>query len=197
MPVSYCKSMTYQTHAYLGAEIFPVICETWGITLSRKRLIAGSIKPDRNSLFFRHPHFWKHSHRFIEKKIRKLAHATLVAGKKNKKFSEELGIVLHYTADFFTSAHNMKPNKIREHLAFEERLHRDFLALVDSESLRNTLKMIDFPVTSSLRYRHNRFSSDMAETSNDIREITVACLTITSFIMNCATARFKQERESI
>jgi len=197
MTVSYYASMTYQTHAYLGAEIFPVICETWGIPLSRKRLIAGSVKPDRNSLFLRHPHFWKHSHRFIEKKIRKLAHTALIEGKKNKKFSEELGIVLHYVADFFTSAHNMKPNRIREHLAFEERLHRDFLDLVDSESLRNTMKMIDFPVTSSLRYQHSRFQSDLSETVNDIREITLACLTITSYIMNCATARLRQERKSI
>jgi hypothetical protein len=189
--------MTYLTHAYLGAEIFPVICETWGVHLSRKRLIAGSIKPDRNSLFFRHPHFWKHSHRFIEKKIKKLAGTELVDGTKNKKFSEDLGIVLHYVADFFTSAHNMKPNKIREHIAFEDRLHRDFLALVDTESLRNTMKMIDFPVTSNLRHRHARFKSDMTETSNDIREITVACLTIASYIMNGATANLKLERESI
>ena len=197
MTVSYYASMTYQTHAYLGAEIFPVICETWGIPLSRKRLIAGSIKPDRNSLFLRHPHFWKHSHRFIEKKIRNLAGMTLVAGKKNKRFSEELGIVLHYVADFFTSAHNMKPNRIREHLEFEERLHRDFLAFVDTESLRNTMKMIDFPVTSSLRYQHSNFKSDLSETSNDIREITVACLSITSYIMSCATAHLNQEEQTI
>lgn len=189
--------MTYQTHAYLGAEIFPVICETWGIPLSRKRLIAGSIKPDRNSLFLRHPHFWKHSHRFIEKKIRKLALTTLVPGKKNKKFSEELGIVLHYVADFFTSAHNMKPNRIREHLAFEERLYRDFLAFVDTESLRNTMKMIDYPVTSCLRHLHSRFESDLSETSNDIREITVACLSITSYIMNRATAHLNHQEKTV
>jgi len=197
MQVSYSVLMTNQTHAYLGAEIFPVICETWGITLSRKRLIAGSTKPDRNSLFLRHPHFWKHSHRFIEKKIRKLAHTALVPGKKNKRFSEELGIVLHYVADFFTSAHNMKPNKIREHIAFEDKLYRDFCALVDSESLRNTMKMIDFPATSNLRYQHSHFKTDMSETSHDIREITVACLTITSYIMSCATAQLKMERKSI
>ena len=189
--------MTYQTHAYLGAEIFPVICETWGIPLSRKKLIAGSIKPDRNSLFLRHPHFWKHSHRFIETKIRKLALRQLDPGKKNKRFSEELGVVLHYVADFFTSAHNMKPNRIREHLAFEERLHRDFLAFVDTESLRNTMKMIDYPVTSSLRYQHKRYKTDFIETSNDIREITVACLSITAYIMNCATAHLNQQDKTV
>lgn len=191
--------MTKQTHAYLGAELFPVICETWNISLSRKRFIFGSIKPDISSLFFRHPHFWRHSRKFVFHKIRKLSKVPLKAGKKNKKFSEDLGVVLHYVADFFTAVHNVKPNILREHLAFEENLYRDFLHLVDSNAIRNTMRMItgtEKPdpthMENFLRERHRRYQPSKTDHSNDINEILIACVYVTAAIMNSVTANLNE-----
>jgi hypothetical protein len=88
--------MTYQTHAYFGAELFRVLSDGWDVPLSKKRLVAGSVKPDVSSL----------------------------------------RIVLHYVADFFTAVHNITPNRLKDHLAFEERLHEQFLRYVRSDTTR-------------------------------------------------------------
>lgn len=183
--------MTYQTHAYLGTVLFPAICKTWNVTLSKKRFIAGSIKPDMSSLFLRHPHFWKHSRRFVYKKIQKLARKSLMPGKKHKKFSEDLGIILHYVADFFTAVHNIKPNKLLEHLAYEDSLHAEFLQTVTMESFHESFRVfagnIDFETL--LTRQHSQYRPTRDDPSADIREIIVACITVTSYIMNGATAK--------
>lgn len=187
--------MTYQTHAYLGIELYPVICETWNVTLSRNRLVRGSIKPDMSSLFLRYPHFWKYSHRFIEKKIRKLEGATLVPGKKNGRFSENLGIVLHYVADYFTAVHNVRPNPIREHMEYETRLYRMFLEYVNAGSLRNSMRMVSYGIDPeghgpkrALRTLRESYVPTVTDPANDIRSITIACLTVTAHIMDAITA---------
>jgi hypothetical protein len=199
--------MTYQTHAYLGKELFPVICETWNVTLSRKRLIRGSIKPDMSSLFLRYPHFWKYSHKFVEKKMRKLARMTLVPGKKNGRFSENLGIVLHYVADYFTAVHNVNPNPLREHMEYETRLYQLFQEYVNSESLRNSMRMVSYGINPAehgpkhaLRTFRESYTPSVTDPANDIRSITIACLAVTTHIMDAvmvkadaASAREKQQ----
>lgn len=202
--------MNYRTHAYLGEALFPALCETWGATLSRKRLIRGSVKPDFSSLFLRYPHFWKHSHKYVEKKIRKLERATLVSGRKNGKFSENLGVVLHYVADYFTAVHNASPNPLREHMAYETRLHALFLARVDEDSLRNSMRMVSFGIDPphggadrsstesakrALRDLRAAYRPDVADPANDIRFITVACLTVAARIMDAATGESAKDMD--
>ncbi len=191
---SHVDLMTYQTHAYLATELFPVLCETWNVTLSKKRLIKGSVKPDRSSLFVRHPHFWRYSRGFVIRKIHKLIRYRLNPEKKNKKFSEDLGIVLHYVADFFTAAHNMKPNKLKVHLAFEDELHDLFLKTVTAESLRTTLRLIRGDTSPDslsaidpekvLRDLHKRYRPDTRSPQLDITEIVTACMTVTAYVMD-------------
>jgi len=186
--------MTYHTHLFLGAELFPVICETWNVSLSRKRFLSGSVKPDVSSLFLRHPHFWRSSRRFVLKKIAKLSRKTLKPDTKNKRFSEDLGIVLHYIADFFTSAHNVRPNRIGEHLAFEAKLHAEFVNLIDSRAIDASFRMIRGTggsriarIEPLLKELHERFEPSLADPVADIREILVACLTVALFVMDAAT----------
>lgn len=115
-------------------------------------------------------------------------------GKKNKKFSEALGITLHYVADFFTAAHNIKPNRLKQHIAFESKLHDEFIGLVKSENLRTTFLLIaetvcdDCCIEDTLRDLHKDYQPSMSEPLADIREIIVACVTVTACIMNAATA---------
>jgi hypothetical protein len=197
--------MTYRTHAYFGTVLYPILRETWGFPLSRKRLVKGSIKPDMSSLFIRYPHFWKRSHKFVERKMRKLGRMTLSPGKKNGKFCETLGIVLHYVADYFTAVHNASPNPIREHMEYETRLHALFIERVDEESLRTSMRLIscgiDPPLGDAdhgpaegakraLRELRAAYRPDVADPANDIRFITVACLTVAARIMDAATGAY-------
>lgn len=68
--------------------------------------------------------------------MKKLSQKKIKNGKKNKKFSIELGIILHYIADFFTAVHNISPNKVLDHMTYEEKLHDAFLEQVTVEKIK-------------------------------------------------------------
>jgi hypothetical protein len=191
--------MVYKTHLYLGTLLYPVIREAWNLPLSRKRFLRGCVKPDMTSLFIRHPHFWRMSKKFFFKKVKKVSGMEIRKGRKNKKFSEDLGVILHYAADFFTSVHNIEPNDIAAHLAFERALHEDFLRLCTEDSLRDGLAALrksridsgrgwtekELKATIVRRHRENR--SEPKSTDYDIGEIIAACLIVTDAVMELAT----------
>jgi len=187
--------MTYQTHIHLGAVLYPVIVETWGVPLSRKRFLRGCVKPDASSLFVRHPHFWKSSHRYLFRKIERLAGRPVYSDRKNKRFSEGLGIVLHYAADFFTAVHNRAPNDLATHLAYEARLETDLRATVNEETIRNCLRFFRTThqtadvLKDELTRRHKAYKSVVDTTGNDIHEILAACVLVTAAVMDAAEAR--------
>jgi len=181
--------LKFNTHLYLGEILHQVICEKWDIPISKKHFLYGCIKPDMTSLILRHPHFYKISHKYIMKKIIKLSKKSLSMKKKNKKFSEDLGVVLHYIADFFTSAHNRKPNKLMEHIVFEEKLCiafenikintvRDYFDL-----MKNEFKSAEMINNKIMRlHKINQHNYDCVE--YDIHEILIACVVVINGIMN-------------
>ena len=203
--------MMYYTHLLLADALLPAIEETWGVKLSRKRFRSGSVKPDTSSLIVRHPHFWRLSRKFAFKKIVKLSRKVLKADSKNRRFSEELGIALHYVADFFTSAHNVRPNRLKAHLASEAALHEEFARLVSADSVRTSMRMVlgtgargawgggekagrdGERIRAVLKELHDRFVPAPADPVSDIREILVACLTVTAFVMEMATAGMRAD----
>lgn len=205
--------MMYLTHLLLADALLPAIEETWGVTLSRKRFRSGSVKPDASTLFVRHPHFWRHSRKFAVRKIARLARRRLTPGAKNGRFSEDLGIALHYVADFFTSAHNVRPNRLKAHLESEATLHEAFARLVSADSARTSMRLIlgtgarRLPriesdeegsrecVSRVLKDLHGRFVPALDEPLSDIREILVACLTVTALVMDATTAKARAEAE--
>ncbi len=191
--------MNYSTHLYLGTVLYPIIEETWGLPLSKKKFLFGCVKPDVSSLFFRHPHFWKYSRKYFFAKVDRLSAHRIEAEKKNKKFSEELGIALHYAADFFTSAHNVTPNRIQEHIAFENALHDAIVARVTTESLRGRMRFLrELPTLSreagkhpSLKKEimrlHRTFVPDLNGVSTDINRIVHATLLVTATVLDAVS----------
>jgi len=183
--------MTYKTHALLADLLYPVLCETWQVRLSRKRLVWGSVKPDCSALFVTHPHFWKLSKRYIKKQITRLCRSTRDAAKKNRDFSEKLGVVLHYIADFFTSVHNLPSITLRSHIAFEDRLYEMFVQYVTPQTIETSLKLvlssrsiIQGDPVELLKELHGRYDPVSAEPISDVRDILVATLAITAGIMD-------------
>lgn len=197
--------MTYQTHAYFGKVLYSCIREFWNADISEKHLIVGSVKPDRSSMFLSHPHFWNYSKKFVYKKIKKLSSVKLVPGKKNKKFSMELGIVLHYIADFFTAVHNISPNRVLEHMAFEDELHKKFLEQVTPEKIKQyavSVRMLNpgrklENCISELRIRHTVYRPSKDDPDNDIREILNACFSVLSFIVSSALGEIDLQKKAV
>jgi len=145
-------------------------------------------------LLVRHPHFCRISRKFVFKKMRKLVKKKLSFSKRNRQFSEDLGIVLHYVADFFTSAHNRKPNRLQEHLDYENLLDAYFLETVRMETVLNLFRFqkdrfisVD-DVKNEIVRLHHAYCWKGATTAYDIREIIAACVAATVGIMNTASA---------
>jgi hypothetical protein len=187
--------MVYATHYYLGTLLYPVIRDAWGVPLSKKRFLRGCVKPDVCSLFIRHPHFWRLSKKFLKKRIRKLCGAELRAEKKNRKFSEHLGIVLHYTADFFTSVHNITPNDLKKHMAFERKLDEAFSKNVNEEAIADALvrfrakrgiagTFAKGECEEELVWMHKTNNPEPKDVEYDIKEIIAACILVTCGIMD-------------
>ncbi len=185
--------MKFTTHVHLGALLYSAIRENWKIPLDRKRFLYGCVKPDFSSLLVRHPHFYRISRKFVFRKMRKLVNKKPRPDKRNRKFSEDLGIVLHYLADFFTSAHNRKPNRLQEHIDYENLLDADFLDTVRMETVRNQFRFLKDRFISiedaknEIVRLHHAYRGQGAATAYDIREIIGACVAATAGIMNAAS----------
>ncbi len=197
--------MTYQTHAYFGKVLHSCISEIWNAAVSEKHLIIGSVKPDRSSLFLSHPHFWNYSKKFVWKKMKKLSQKKIKNGKKNKKFSIELGIILHYIADFFTAVHNISPNKVLDHMAYEEKLHDAFLEQVTVEKIKmyalsvrilNPERKLESCICE-LKIRHAAYRPSREYPSNDIREILHASFLVLSFVLGAVLGEKEEQKEAV
>jgi hypothetical protein len=193
--------MTYDTHLYLGTLLYPVIRDFWDIPLSKKRFLYGCVKPDISSLFVRHPHFYGLSRKFIFKKIKKLCNLEPRIDTKNKKFSEQLGIVLHYTADFFTAVHNTKTDGLKEHMQFEKLLFSRFITTVNKNTVRSFFLFHTetesgaLHIIEEIKRLHAEYQPDRKDPFNDLGEILTACAVVTSGIMNNVLANRATEEK--
>lgn len=182
--------MTYATHRYLGTLLYPELRARWNVHLDEEAFVYGCVKPDVSTLFIRHPHFWKISKKFVFKLMERLAKRELKPGKAHRSFSIELGIVMHYVADFFTSVHNMTPNPIREHIEFEKRLHELFIDGVDEATIAGFFNFRDeLPngatiLARELSRRHARYEPNRETPEADLREIVGASVLVAGAIMD-------------
>jgi len=193
--------MNWRTHEYLGRLMATVLREKWGDLIDERKFVEGCIKPDMTALFVTHPHFWKISKKYILRKIDHLERKTPhLRGKK--KFSEQLGIVAHYVADFFTSAHNTVPNRILEHIAFEDELHQRFLSTVTADVVRTLLA--SHPDKASSRHSsasrylartRSEYAANMSDCAKDIEPIIRVCINLTSMILASAAKRANRETD--
>ncbi len=186
------RAMTYATHRYLGELLYPELCAGWNVRLNEEAFLYGCVKPDVSSLFIRHPHFWKLSKGYAFRLIEDLTSRRLKPGKAHRRFSEDLGILLHYVADFFTAVHNLSPNPIRDHLEFERQLHGLFLAEAGPETIggfftfRGEVPSAAAAIRGEIAERHRRYAPDRTRPDRDLREIQGACVFAAAAVMDAA-----------
>lgn len=98
-----------------------------------KYLVLGSIMPDINLFTYVRGHKYKESIKFIEQKTKELTEKPVW----NRKSYYDLGIILHYLADYFTFPHN--PNfhgSLAEHCDYEKKLRYRFTSFLKSRRKR-------------------------------------------------------------
>ena len=161
------------THALYAKNVAEHIFLVYGVKLKRYSLIYGAIKPDASTVFAKHPHY-------INVSLDNLCETTdmlidNIEGRnelESRAFAKELGVILHYIADYFCRVHNdvngEKHLKNFKHIRYELKLHR-VIKKYELEALREEvtndldydLKKIDMiSFKDYIIYKHNRYMKD-------------------------------------
>ncbi len=117
------------THALYAKDVARLIFLVYGIKLKRYSLIYGAIKPDASMIFAKYPHYMNASLDNLCETVELLIEN--IEGRKEietRSFARELGVVLHYIADYFCKVHNdvggKRHPKNWKHILYEQKLHR-------------------------------------------------------------------------
>lgn len=136
--------MTYNlmsmTHAIYARQVREHIFLRYGIKLKKASLIYGSVKPDASTLFAKYPHYIDKSLQMVCQRLTILEDSTNgIKEIETRAFARELGVALHYVADYFCKVHNdingIKHNEGFMHVVYEQRLHNS-IKLSDVEVIR-------------------------------------------------------------
>jgi hypothetical protein len=156
------------------------------------------MKPDLPLNKIRLPHYKTDSFQDICKMINILSIADHSLGDKKKLFifSLNLGIILHYIADFFCEAHNFQPyNHLSKHLNYERILSRRFENIKTSD-LKNMVKRfknpyIAAPKTTLGQYindRHFEYLNTERSYDTDLQYSLIMCINVAYGILSASSA---------
>lgn len=116
--------MHFKSHIKMADFILMQTSEFLPDRFSRFMFRLGSVIPDISWLILVHPHFAKKSLDYIETKIEKLQMQTSYGAYS----SMQMGIIVHYLADFCCYTHNRKHiDTYRQHSRYESELQRYLL----------------------------------------------------------------------
>lgn len=173
--------MWIRTHSYMAKCIYNYIKERYQLNLRLDILEYGSVKPDLHWKYNNISHYYDDGYGFWLEEVGQLLKNSKY--RSIKEFSDKLGVILHFTADFFCYAHNTKELKENTwaHLVYEMRLNKAFLHFEPFQNLH--LLNCDDPYSVINRYRHDYlFSNPSLE--NDICFIYSASLSIADLMVN-------------
>ncbi|MDO4535648.1 MAG: zinc dependent phospholipase C family protein [Clostridium perfringens] len=122
--------MDVRTHILIANRIYDSLDPEKQSIIKRKNFIYGNIKPDMVSKYKLRKHYRKESYEVILNKIDSLAKINNLDDIKNKKFfcnfSQELGVICHFTCDFFCVPHDERwefKHSMVNHIAYEKKLN--------------------------------------------------------------------------
>lgn len=173
--------MWIQTHYYMAKQIHSYIKGKYSLDLRLDLLQYGSIKPDIHWSYKDIEHYYQEGYSYWLEEVEQLVEDPKY--QDIKEFSQKLGIVLHFTADFFTFAHNneeMKKNMVK-HLIYELKLHRVFI--------NNTCRPDDFHLNYSgnayslIKSLRQNYIAEEPSFEKDVRYIYIACALITDLMV--------------
>ena len=167
------------THALYAKDVSEHILLVYGVKLKRYSLIYGTIEPDFSSTFKRkYPHYLKDSLDEISDRLDVIVESLDTKRElETVAFSRELGVILHYIADYFCRVHNdiggVPHPRRSKHLRYERNFHK-FVKRCHLEVLRETvMKELEYDLKEIERmsfkdyviYQHNKYMKEASKRS--------------------------------
>lgn len=115
-------------HMNIAHKVFETIQSELKVRINYEKFRYGSIAPDINPVLMFNSHSLASSIDFIHRSMEHMTDTGLITDKLNiKKFSFNLGMVIHFISDYFCKAHNdQKYKNIIIHYLYEKRLEKFF-----------------------------------------------------------------------
>lgn len=166
--------MIINTHLLFSKLIFNHCLKELDFKLSKGIFMYGNIKPDIFSEDTNNSHSLEDSTHAIQEYINKLINNELTI----HEFSLNLGMLCHYTCDFFCVYHRKEFTKtnIFKHLIYEIQLHFELINLLITKRLE-PLKNKSFPQQDILSIILEMQKKYLQEKNSNIKDITYALST--------------------
>lgn len=194
--------MLVNSHSLIGKTIHKYVKDNLGFNLSAADLKYGCIKPDFHPKLIAISHYKSKSFDTIAQMIISLQNSKLPLSSKDvSHFSTELGVILHYIADYFCYAHNNKNiDKLPAHLFYEINLDRELKKYLSSTSglLNEKFPLeacgaIENPLVAFIEERHKEYMKEHPSPLNDVIYGLQACCTTASGIVGAVILSAKRE----
>ncbi|HAX73973.1 MAG TPA: hypothetical protein DCY20_10660 [Firmicutes bacterium] len=177
--------MIVQTHRLIGEYLYDVMQKdrSLSIKLSRRRFVYGNVLPDIVSDYKKYSHYYHKNHNYVFGLLKKL----VTEPYSDDKFSEDLGILMHFFADYTCVYHACEylsqEVSISSHIKYEAKFHFYAMRELKSKPLPkallpfNSLDDIEYYV-DKLTKRHNvaPYIVSVADDFRDLLELTTSTL---------------------
>ncbi len=183
--------MLISTHRLISKALYKNIKKTYNIELNKSAFIYGSIKPDIVLSMKKMSHTKDGSEDFLYSLIENLQKKDLpLTSKELKKFSINLGVILHFLSDYFCQVHNSYDNLLT-HFYYEYKLEVKFnntnltaICSKASEQMAVNKKNYDFSMKDYVNDKHKEYLLKPPEMQNDIQYCMEICTTASLIIIN-------------
>ena len=183
--------MIVDTHLLISNIIYKYISKNMKFKLDRVAFAYGNIKPDFTNSDIKCPHTLEESLYRINKYSEILMREDISV----KQFSIYLGVICHFTCDYFCLYHRNGYSKkgILEHLYYELILHMKLLALLLRGKLRiNNYDVQGNSVEAILLKLQEKYISEVKGINRDINYTLLAATQISKLIVYSRQLNFKQ-----
>lgn len=190
------------THQRIGLAILRCLHSGSSVDVSVEDYLYGCIQPDFSLRVLLTPHIKERSFDFVLRTISELASTPLlIDGTTRAAFATQLGVVMHFLADFFCAVHNQRQDEsLPLHFAYEATLHLvsramplDTLAQESLAEFKTSRTATAGDLESHLERLHRRYLATPMSPQTDLRFALAAGTAAAYYVFSaCQRAAMQQ-----
>lgn len=183
------------SHILVGSLVYEYLKSEHGIYLEKSSFLSGNVLPDRTSLAVTHPHFMKFSLGFVQAETEALSDTYLESAYVGSEYSERLGIICHYYADYFCHSHSSGYKQVVvNHMKYERLLYEYFqnnfiiiseLKFAPPAEISRSAREINERMLTA----HSKYAANESSYFNDLRYALMTCAETALSLVNCSLRR--------
>lgn len=174
-----------KTHIIISKSLLDNIDDNKQFFLNNKSFIYGNIKPDIFSKYKLQKHYLDESYDMVRSKIEYLSNLDLDTLEKyytKNEFSQEMGVVCHFLADFFCVAHSERwefKRSLKIHVKYENGLTK----VAKDYNLKNDRRQYVDDVDSFFEKLYREYKNNGNFEENDLKYAAYICNTVTNYVL--------------